>query len=181
MNNINNNKSLFLYLGLAVIIYFLFFNNSKEHFSDSTLPVNWKQIAESQCNYLKNEIKKIDELLLSCTNKNNLDNHLLINNRMTCRDGNDMSINLSREQQHWCNSAQGLPSKDAIFMNAQGTPDKIDSHNINLSFINNKNINEYLEKNSTVVKPEDEKYKYINSIGIVGFSGDIDTRYASIQ
>ena len=176
----DNNNNLFLYFGLMVVIYFLFFNDSKEHFAEPVLPVNWKQIAESQCNYLKNEIKKIDEILISCNNVNNVDNKLSINNRITCRDGNDMNINLSREQQHWCNSAQSLPSQDAVFMNAQGNPDKIESHDIDLSFVESKNINNYLKNVNTNVKLEDDKYKYFNSIGITGFGGDIDHKFATV-
>ena len=173
----DNNNNLFLYFGLMVVIYFLFFDKKQEDFSDSALPVNWKQLAETQCNYLKNEIKKIDELLVSCNDSNNLDNKLSINNRITCRESNDMNINLSREQQHWCNSAQGLPSQDASFMNAQGTPDKINSHDINLSFIQNKNINDYLNTMDTNIKLEDDKYKNFNSIGISGFDNNLDHKY----
>jgi hypothetical protein len=179
--DINNNK-LCLCVFLLIVIYLVFFNDSTEHFMNSALPVNWKQIAETQCNFLKDEIKKIDELLVTCSNVNNNDNKLSINNRITCREANDMNINLSREQQHWCNSAQDLPSKDAEFMGTQGQSDLINQHDINLSFVPNKDINmEYVKTVLSNVKPEDDKYKYFNSIGILGFSNELDDKYASIE
>lgn len=181
INKNNLSKCLKVLIAL-IVIYFIFFRNTKEPFSNSALPVNWKQIAETQCNYLKSEIKKIDELLASCDDVNNKDTKLSINNRITCREANDMNINLSREQQHWCNSAQGLPSTDAEFMNAQGNPDLINQHDVNLSFVPIKDINdEYVKTVNANVKVEDDKYKNFNSIGITGYSNKIDNRFASFQ
>jgi hypothetical protein len=176
------NDKLFWYLLLSIVIYFIFFNNANEHFSNSALPVNWKQIAETQCNYLKNEIKKIDELLASCGDINNKDTKISINNRITYREANDMNINLSREQQHWCNSAQGLPSTDAEFMNAQGNPDLMNQYDVNLSFVPIKDINDnYIKTVNANTKLEDDKYKYFNSIGISGYNNEIDNKFASIE
>lgn len=170
-------KTLILIVCCAIILWCVSESNTTETFNDFALPVNWKQIAENQCKFLKDEIKKINVLLESCDGINDNNVNVAINNRLVCRDAKTMSIYTDKEKQLWCDSAMGKESKDAEFMNTQGKPDNININDNKLVYNNltNNNISDM-----SINELEDEKYKNFNSIGITGYSKEIDNQYALI-
>jgi hypothetical protein len=156
-------------------------NEINEGFVNVTLPANWQQIAETQCKFLTDEITKIDKLIDEC--KNTPDNSkLAINSKITCRDANEMKINSSREQHHWCDSAKNNQSVDNELMPACGKSDNIDIHDLNLSFAKNQNINlEFVKKLNENKESENEKYNNFNSSNVDGYCKSCDNNFSSIE
>ena len=149
---------------LLLIILFLLFskNNQYEKFTND-IPIDWKDLAEKECDTLKNEIKQVDLLLESCKlNYENNNQQLLINDSLVCRDANEMYINNDRETNLWCNIAQGQPPKEEIFIGTSLKNIETDTYNIdnNIKTEINTINNLYIKLDAPFKEGSDNKHHY---------------------
>jgi hypothetical protein len=87
---------------LLLLLLFISFNlYQKEHFNNNDF-YKWKELKDIECNNLKNDIKKINNLLKSCNRNNQQKIKENINDSITCIDATNMDIFNTVERSAWC-------------------------------------------------------------------------------
>jgi hypothetical protein len=181
----NREKNIIFLLLMLIIIYLIYLNFCKtpsiEGFSNA-FPTDWKKLAEHQCNYLQDEILKIDSLLNECSKTDKLDQKSSLNYKITCRDANEMNINSVREKGFWCDTAKKVVTISPELLSAQGTPDSIEDNNLNLVFTDNYNTLDNKSINTIVntIDITDEVNKKYSLINYANGYNKSDDNFASI-